>query len=817
MAELIDQRQLSLTGFTGSTGTGGTGPTGATGPAGTASSTGATGATGATGPGALPLARQRFIDAGTTSNAHNGSFAQPFLSITQFLNSRVPASVADATANYVGWLMPAQSAYTENITFPAYCSTEIRAASFSSTNTGVTINGSVLWNNFGGSLVASPQAFTALHNVNVVFGITIVDDVAAPPSAFSFGGDSVSGTLAGVKLGGNFASNACSRLQDVYFLNANVAGSINCGSASNSAFLNLRDSSVQGNVTSNGLDASGTAFESATIVMSATGVATFRDCIFAGAALTCAAGATFDGPSWRSFLSTGGTRASGTPVVVTGGYEAGPVEGANLPTSGATSVSINGVGATAGYTGSNSGNHYKTPVLTGASTVRLLINGGELPGDTLLITKSDPAFTLNVTNSVGTSLAVVLGGSVGFVLAQFNGNEWVLAEASGTATGPLSRQRFIDGDTIEAATGSITNPYASIADFMVSRTNASIADATANYVGWVMPTLNGYTETVNFQPYASTELRADSLSLPTGTRGAIVNGNVNWTNKLGAHAATTALVTMHNISVSGTFTVTDDGGAPTSNVVFGGDAVSGSSVFLTGFDASTTTKLQAVQFLNTTIGNLNAGSGLSSAVVTVADSSVFGIAAAGSLRAIGSSFSVSSITVSGTSFFTNCQFAPGSNPVLNPALSGNQFDGPSWRSFIQAGGTRSVGTTVLVQGGYSGAPVEGANLPNAAGPTNVSLNGGNATAGFTGNNSGNHYTVFALGQDSVVVIKTGGGELDSDTMLITKNNPSAFALTVRNNSGTTLAILPANTRGFVRAQYSAAVGDWLLAECGTAS
>src|SRR6516164_4913234 len=101
MAELVDQRQLSLTGLTGSTGSSGTGPTGPTGRTGPTGATGNTGApgfatnTGATGPGALPLTRQRFIDAGTAASVHNGSYPQPFASITQFMASRTNVSSDD--------------------------------------------------------------------------------------------------------------------------------------------------------------------------------------------------------------------------------------------------------------------------------------------------------------------------------------------------------------------------------------------------------------------------------------------------------------------------------------------------------------------------------------------------------------------------------------------------------------------------------------------------------------------------------------------------------------------------------------------------
>src|SRR5258708_4345533 len=175
------------------------------------------------------------------------------------------------------------------------------------------------------------------------------------------------------------------------------------------------------------------------------------------------------------------------------------------------------------------------------------------------------------------------------------------AGGGGAAIAPLSRQRFIDGDTMQLGLdGSVAEPFKTISGptgFMASRTNASTPDATANYVGWVMPALAGYVENVSFPPYVSTELRADSISLADGT---FLTGNVTWTN-IGPqpNAATVAIVAMHNMSVTGNFTVTDDAGAPTSIVLFSGDEIGGGTVEILGiFESSTTTKLQTVIFTN---------------------------------------------------------------------------------------------------------------------------------------------------------------------------------------------------------------------------
>ncbi len=802
------------TGPTGATGggiTGATGPTGRTGPAGT-------GATGATGPGAgIPFARQRFIDAGTTTAvpAQNGSASQPYSTIARFMTARPNTSAVDANGNYVGWLMPALSSYTENVLFPAYCATELRADSLSLSSSGATINGNCGWNNSGGAFKAN-LAVASLHNINVLFGVTIIDDVGAPTSAFVFSGDSVSAPFAPIVLSGGLDCSTTTHLENVYILNVDVSGGIDAGLSSTSAFLNISGSTIDGPINCNGLQAFNTTFNSSEITCPSGANTQFIACQFVSATLLgVIETAVFDGPSWQSFYGAGGTRAAFTAVLVQGGYNGAEVPGGLLP-SGLTLVSLNGTGATVGFTGSNSGNHYGASALNSNAIVRLKTGGGELPGDTLMITKFDSAaFSLLVEDNAGNPLATISSGNPGFVKAQFTGFDWIFAEGGGIGFGPLSRQRFIDGETQSIHIGSIVQPYATIAEFTGSRGNASVADATANFVGWLMPTKAAYLEDVHFTAYASTEIRADSLSAPTGTTGALINGNLFWANIAGAHTPTTATVTLHNVTVTGSFTVTDDAGAPTSNVVFGGDGVALNSVLLGQFVSSAATKLQSVQLYNTVIGTIAAGSAVNSPAVTVADCTVFGTVTAGALRGIGTLFSVADIATSTGVFITNCQFAPGSSPVLHPGLSGNLFDGPSWRSFIQAGGTRAGSTTVLVQGGYSGGPVEGATLAGA-GPINVSLNGAGASVGYTGSNSGNHYASFNLTSPLAVVIKTGGGELDGDTMLITKSNPSVFSLTVSNNSST-LGIIPASSRGFVLAQYSALIGDWVLAEGGALS
>lgn len=381
---------------------------------------------------------------------------------------------------------------------------------------------------------------------------------------------------------------------------------------------------------------------------------------------------------------------------------------------------------------------------------------------------------------------------------------------------PLSRQRFIDGGTTQlGSTGAIDAPYPTIAAFMASRGDASVQDATANYVGWLMPALNGYTENFSFPHHVSTELRADSFSSATGL-GTSITGTVRWDNvgPSGPVPVDLAFAVMHNVSLSGIVFITDDGGAPTTKFIFSGDEQYGSSVSLTEFDSTGATSLVSATFENATVLEIQAGA----AGVIFTNSQSPGLISGSGLVATNSNFGNAGGTfivtaTDGPATFTNCQFAVGSTPFLTCPF-GATFDGTSWRSFAEAGGSREVGTSILVVGGYSGGAVEGAALTDA--DVSVSLNGQGVgiTPGFTGEHSGNHYTSTGITASRIVTLKTGGGELPGDTILISRtNNNSAFTLVIHNNANVLIATIPVSARGFVLAQFDGS--DWVFAEGGS--
>lgn len=382
----------------------------------------------------------------------------------------------------------------------------------------------------------------------------------------------------------------------------------------------------------------------------------------------------------------------------------------------------------------------------------------------------------------------------------------------GAAVVPLTRQRFIDGGTTQAGlTGSAAEPFKTIAQFMASRTSVSVADVETNYVGWVMPAIGGYAGGATFPPYAITELRADSVGIPPA--GADV-GTVTWNNVAGAHTGGSAFIALHNVSATTGITITDDAGAPPSLLILSSDEFPLEGIVVGGITCNTTTKLTNIIAQNVGFsGGINAGADSASRaqVTCVSCQMLAGTVTASGMNLRDCIVDLTAATTFGLMEFTNCIF--GVAMTITSTASPANFDGPSWKSFIEAGGTRApagdAGTAVLVVGGYNGGAVEGAALTAAS--TNVSLNGATSDAGWKGSNSGNHYTT-SNGTPTTVTLKTGGGEKKGDTILITKTDLGANVVAVKNNAAATIGTIPTNNRGFVLAQFDGS--DWVFVEGG---
>lgn len=384
------------------------------------------------------------------------------------------------------------------------------------------------------------------------------------------------------------------------------------------------------------------------------------------------------------------------------------------------------------------------------------------------------------------------------------------------ASVPLSRQRFIDGGTTAPGPGVAISPFKTIADFIASRPlGVSGQDSTANYVGWLMPALNGYTEDLSFPPYVSTELRADAFSLASaGGGGTVVIGNMVWANSGGSDAGQGAFLVLHNISCTGDLTVTDDVGAPPSAVIFSGDELADAGSSIGTFSSSFATNLSEVFFINTTVRDLlNAGASSTSPNVACFGCAIGGNISGKNISAILCSISCDTIVSFDEATFFQTEFGLSTNPVITSPFS--TFDGPSYASFVNAGGTRAIGSVVCTNGGADGALVEGANLPTGAVSTNVSFDGIGATAGFTGENCGNHYSSSGLVGNGDVVMLPGVAAVTGDTMVITKKDLAAHTLTVHNGGGApgVLAVIPSGSRGFVKARYDGT--NFVLVEAGS--
>jgi hypothetical protein len=381
----------------------------------------------------VPLSRQRFIDGDTSQAGLNGSAAEPFKTIEQFMTARDnTVSAADSDANFVGWLMPSLAGYVEDVAFRARCSTELRADSMSLPGTGgVTITGNVSWANTSGTAAAT-AANLSLHNINVTGALTVTDNGAAPTCLVSISGDEEPGGASAIIA--SIDSSTTTKLSSISLNNAQCTGTLTAGTSATSAVAILTGGSIVGdNLTAQSLICND-AVIGGDVAVNTSGFAIFRNTAFNGVTALTAATSSFDTASWASFVEQAGTRAAGTTVLVTGGYNGGSVEGAALAAA-STSVSLNGTGATAGFTGENSGNHYSTASVTPTS-VTLLTGGGEKPGDTLLITRTAVvAADLAVINGGGGAgtIGTIPTGSKGFVLARFNGTNWIFVEGGSLA------------------------------------------------------------------------------------------------------------------------------------------------------------------------------------------------------------------------------------------------------------------------------------------------------------------------------------------------------------------------------------------------
>jgi hypothetical protein len=387
----------------------------------------------------VPLSHFKWIDGSSTSNATpDGAIAAPFKTIGAFVTSLGAGSALENSINQVGIVTPksAIAGYTENIVIPAYRNTELRALNFNQ-----LVTGNVTCANVAGGGAIAPTSGTSsllLHNLAFTGNVTITDDGTVLMSLVLSGDE-----LPALGTVGNVDVSGCTACTLVAVDTMSVLGNIASTANATGAAVQLGNGSVVGTIVARNVSALSASIQgNITVATTALGgFATFRGCTFGGQTITGGLGTviTFDGASYRSFQETQGVIAgAGVIVLVIGGYDAGSVEGANL-TNADVSVSIDGAGATAGFTAG--GNHYTLPSGTlGAAHVVTLLLGGQLKtGDTMLITRGDvsgapSAFTYTVHNSIGGVLGVLPVSQRGFVKARYSGAEWVMVECGAGVT-----------------------------------------------------------------------------------------------------------------------------------------------------------------------------------------------------------------------------------------------------------------------------------------------------------------------------------------------------------------------------------------------
>lgn len=398
---------------------------------------------------------------------------------------------------------------------------------------------------------------------------------------------------------------------------------------------------------------------------------------------------------------------------------------------------------------------------------------------------------------------------------------WALLELSRAAIvqsdTPLVRTKFIDGDTVTpsaSANGSVGRPYASVSAFFTAiGNNASVADANQMFLGLVSPaTAAAYTENPTVPAYRN--VTVECLSFGGTTLSNLQTGNWTWDNTAlagGVNAGTTSGFFLQNGTITGTFTYTDDAGAPAVTTIGFVNAVPSTS--LNGnFTATGGTKLATFIAYNAAFGgNVVSTANATGASVLATNSSFSGTITAKNgnftqCSFIGGVANVLTFNSGATPKFIDCNFSGGS--IVAGATGVITFDGQSWNSFLEAGGVITSGIVLVVGGSQQGLVRNATSLGNA--DVNISLNGTGASAGLTG--GGNFYVEStALTGGHTVTVKTGGGELTGDTIDIVKTDTAAQTYTVKNNAATTLAICPVSSKCWFRVQFNTVVpNDWGL-------
>lgn len=294
-------------------------------------------------------------------------------------------------------------------------------------------------------------------------------------------------------------------------------------------------------------------------------------------------------------------------------------------------------------------------------------------------------------------MAMVLEGE-----AVINGGGIIPPSPGGSS--PLSRERWIDGDTTTPAAqqnGSEGKPFKNLTNFVAAfGANTSAADGITPIVALLTPSKAGYTEDVTLTPFRSTTIRGEYE--PTGVSAApgLTTGNLVWHNSVaagGVHPPSSDTLVIDRWGFSGSITITDDGSVPSTLVLYGEEATT--VVCGAGIDVSGCTALSAITAVGVFVEGVVTSTANGTGAILKATNSIFeeGAIVCQAIDATETAFGAPTITTADASnsvlnqcrFLTATVWAAGAGSTVT-------MDRYTYQSFLESGSSLSTGTLFVV-------------------------------------------------------------------------------------------------------------------------
>lgn len=357
----------------------------------------------------------------------------------------VPTSTADADEEIV--VIVAPGVYTENLTIPAY-----RNITINGTVSNILVTGNVSWTNSagGGAVAPTSAASLSLSNLAISGNVTCTDD-SSVFSTLQILQDLENSSEQQIAVGGNIDCSGAARLTQIALSNVQTFGNLLANSSASISAINCNlDTNDGDTVTCFSLNCFNCTLRFNTFNC----YGSFDMTIFDGTpTFTLTVQRTFwDAYSLFNFFEAGGSNAT-MKIIVRGGFKSTSVSNATTTVSGTTSISMDGGGATAGFT--FGGNDYSIVTLTGNQTLVLLTGHSAQIGDTLRVNRSSiAANTLTIRNAAsgGTILFTMPVSIASWAIFRFTGSAWVLDSSNADTSGGGSGNIYTVHSTITATT-----------------------------------------------------------------------------------------------------------------------------------------------------------------------------------------------------------------------------------------------------------------------------------------------------------------------------------------------------------------------------